>query len=59
MKRGHNFKDFICPDSIRFKSDYFEMDNKVGRILFLKDFASFLKDDMIAKLTDISRNLML
>lgn len=59
MRRGHNFKDDICPDSIQFKSDHFEMDDKVGRVLFLKDYASFIKDDMIAKLTDVSKNVML
>lgn len=35
------------------------MGGKVGRVLFLKDLASFLKDDMIAELSDFSRNLML
>ena len=47
MKRGHNFKDYICPDSFSFKSDYFEMGNKVGRVLFLKDYASYIKDSMV------------
>lgn len=35
------------------------MGGKVGRVLFLKDLASFLKDDMIAEFCDFSRNLML
>ena len=30
MRHGHNFKDYICSDSIMFKSDYFEIDEKVG-----------------------------
>ena len=55
MRRGHNFKDSICPDSMQFKADHFEMDDKVGRVLFLKDYASFIRDDMVAKLKDISR----
>ncbi len=59
VRRGHNFKDSVCPDSMQFKADYFEMDDKVGRVLFLKDYASFIRDDMIAKLTDVSRNIML
>lgn len=59
MRRGHNFKDSICPDSMQFKADHFEMDDKVGRVLFLKDYASFIRDDMVAKLTDVSRNIML
>ena len=59
MRRGHNFKDYICPDSIQFKADHFEMDDKVGRVLFLKDYASFIADDMLVKLADVSRNIML
>lgn len=59
MRRGHNFKDSICPDSMQFKADHFEMDDKVGRVLFLKDYASFIRDDMVTKLTDVSRNIML
>ena len=59
MRKGHNFKDYICPDSFSFKSDYFEMGNKFGRVLFLKDYASYIKDSFIAELTDMSQNMMM
>lgn len=59
MKRGHNFKDYICPDSFSFKSDYFEMGSKVGRVLFLKDYASYIKDSMVSELTDMNQNMMM
>ena len=59
IRHGHNFKDAICPDSIQFQSDYFEMDDKVGRVLFIKDYASFLNEDMIASMADVSKNIML
>lgn len=59
MKRGHDFKDYICPDSMRFYADHFEMGGKVGRVLFLREYASYLKDEMIAKLSEFPRNLML
>lgn len=59
MKRGRNFKDYICPDSFSFKSDYFEMGNKVGRVLFLKDYASYIKDSMVSELTDMNQNMMM
>lgn len=59
MKRGHNFKDYICPDGFSFKNDYFEMGNKFGRVLFLKDYASYIKDSMIAELTDMNQNMMM
>ena len=28
MRKGHSFKDFICPDSFEFEKDYFKMGNK-------------------------------
>lgn len=58
-KKGHNFKDYICPDTIEFKSDYFKMGNRYGRVLFLREYASFIKDSMVAELTDMNRNLMM
>lgn len=59
MKKGHDFRDFICPDSLQFKAGHFEMGGKVGRVLFLRGYASYIKDSMIAELSDFSRNLML
>ncbi len=59
MKKGHSFKDYICPDGFSFKSDYFEMGKKFGRVLFLKDYASYIKDSFIAELTDMNQNMMM
>lgn len=59
MKRGHNLKDTICPDSLEFHRDYFKMGNQYGRVLFLKDYASYIKDSMILELTDLNRCMML
>ncbi len=59
MKRGHSFKDSIAPDGICFKADHFELGGKVGRVLFLREYASYIKDSMITDLSDFSRNLML
>lgn len=58
-KKGHNFKDYICPDTMEFKNDYFKMGNRYGRVLFLREYASFIKDSMVAELTDMNRNLMM
>ena len=59
MKRGHDFKDAIAPGCLSFKKSYFEMDNCFGRTLFLRDYASFIKDTMITELMDYPRNMML
>lgn len=58
-KKGHSFKDYISPDYIEVADDYFMLGEKYGRVMFLKDYAAFLKDDILTKLTDICRALML
>ena len=59
MRKGHNFKDFICPDTFEFEKDYFRMGDRYGRVLFLREYASYIKDNMIAEMTELNRNLML
>ena len=58
-KKGHDFKDYICPDSLEFESDYFKIGNRYGRVIFLREYASYIKDSMVAELTDMNRNLMM
>ncbi len=59
MKKGHDFRDYICPDSIEKSSDHFKLGEKYCRVLFLKDYASYIKDSMVAELTDFNRNMMM
>lgn len=59
MRKGHSFKDFICPDTMEIASDYFKIGNRYGRVVFLKEYASYIKDSMVAELTDINRNMMM
>ena len=59
QKLGRDFKDAICPDSLSFRRDYFVMGSKYGRVLFIKEYAAFIKDKLIRELTDLDRNLML
>ena len=59
MGKGHSFKDSICPDSLEFKKDHFIMGDKFGRVLFLKEYASYIKDSMINELTALNRTMML
>ena len=59
IKKGHSFKDFICPDSFKFEEDYFKMGKRYGRVLFLKEYASFIKDSMVTELTELNKNMML
>ena len=59
MKKGHDFKDFICPDTAEFEKDYFMIGNRYGRAFFLKEYASYINDSMVSELTDLNRNMML
>ena len=59
IRKGHNFKDFICPNGFSFKDKYFQMGDRFGKVLYLKEYASFVKDSMVAELTELNKNLML
>ena len=59
MKKGHDFKDYICPDSIERFDDYVKLGDKFYRVLFLKDYAAYIKDSMVAELCELNKNLML
>lgn len=59
MRKGHNFKDYICPDTFEFASDHFRMGNYYGRVIFLREYASYIKDSMVAELCDLNRSLLL
>ena len=58
-RKGHSFKDYICPDSVEKHSDYLKLGEKYCRVIFLKDYASYIKDTMVSELTDMNRNMML
>ena len=59
VRRGRSFKDWFCPDAMEFASDCFRIDGRWGRVLYLRDYASYLKDSMIAELCGLNRSLML
>lgn len=59
MKRGQSFKDSICPESFEHGSDYFKMGERYGRVLFLRDYANYIKDELMNKLSEVSQNLMM
>ena len=59
MRKGHDFRDYICPDSVEKHSDYLMLGDKYARVIYLKDYASFISDQLVTKLTDQSRSMML
>lgn len=58
-RKGHDFKDYICPDSMERHKDYIMIGKKYCRVIYLKDYAAYIKDSMLSELTEINRNLML
>ncbi len=59
MRKGHDFRDYICPDSFEVRNDHFKMGERYGRVLYLKDYASYIRDGMVSELTELNRNMML
>ncbi|OCZ54264.1 VirB4-like conjugal transfer ATPase, CD1110 family [Dehalobacter sp. TeCB1] len=59
MRKGHDFKDYICSDTFEFEKDHFRMGNKFGRVIFLREYASYIKDSMVSELCDLNRSMML
>ena len=58
-KRAQHFKDWLCPDSMEFAADHFKIDARFGRVLYLQDYASYIKDSFVSELCDLDRDLML
>ena len=58
MRKGQSFKDYISPDGFEFKSDYFKIGNRFSRVLFIRDYPSFVKDRVVWDLTDTSKNMI-
>ena len=59
MKKGHDFRDYICPDGFEFERDYFRIGNRYGRVIFLKDYANNINVDFVATLCQLTQNMML
>ena len=59
MRKGHSFKDHICPDTFEFEKDHFMFGGMYGRVVFLRDYANFIKDSMVSKLCDFNSNMIL
>ena len=59
MRKGHDFRDYICPDSMEKRADHLKIGERFCRVLYLKDYASYIKDSLVTELTDMGRNMML
>ena len=58
MRKGHSFKDLICPIAPEFKHKYFKLDDKYGRVLYLSNYPRFIKDSIVSELCNLNKNMM-
>lgn len=58
MRKGHSFKDLICPLAPEFKHKYFKLDDKYGRVLYLSNYPHFIKDSIVSELCNLNKNMM-
>lgn len=59
MQKGYSFKDEICPDSMEFNKDFIKIGDKYVRAFYLQEYSSGVRDDFLASLVGINKNLML
>ncbi|MEG0576858.1 MAG: TraE family protein, partial [Bacilli bacterium] len=57
-KKGHHFKDAICPYKPSFHNKYFQIGDKYGCVLYLADYARYIKDSFVSELCALNKNLM-
>ena len=50
-RTGTDFKNEICNMKIKYNQDYFEDEGKVGRVLFIKKYPTYLSDRFFNELT--------
>jgi len=59
MNNGCDIRDYICPDSMDFESDCMKINDEYCRVIFLRNYGTFVDDNTVSDLTSINRNLML
>lgn len=57
VRKGHDFRDSICPDSMEKYSDYLRIGNRYGRVFYLKEYASVLRDRLLSELLASGANV--
>lgn len=59
MQKGHDIRDYICPDSMELNKDYLQIDDRYARVLYLREYPNYLKDDLITEIMEQNHNMML
>lgn len=56
---GLHTKDFISPNRLHFMEDRFKIDERFGKVMFVRHYPSWLTDRLIKNITDIGIELAL
>lgn len=56
--QGLSSKDYIAPFGMKFKSDYFKIDDKYCRCVYINNIPSTMSDEFLSDITDFSFPLM-
>ena len=59
IRKGHDFRDYICPDVMEFDKNYIKIGDKYCRTFYMREYATFIKDSMITEFMDLPKNMML
>ena len=58
-RRKSRFQDYICPDFLQFHHFDFDINQKFGRVLFMRDWGQSLHDNTLTRLMELKTNMML
>lgn len=58
-RRGEDWRDGVCPDSLCFHRDWFAMGPRFGRVLYLRQYASYLTDRFVRDLMEPCWDMLL
>lgn len=58
MRFGHDVRDYICPDSIEKHKNHLMIGDRYARVFFLKNLATFVKDDWVSELSGLSKSMV-
>lgn len=58
-RKGHSFMDSFVPESLEFEPGHVRIGERYARAMYLKDYASYIKDSFLTELTDMDKSLVL
>ncbi len=58
-RKGHSFKDSIAPMSAQIFRDHFEVGGKFGRVLAMTEYANYIDDRTLTRLSSLDTEMVL